>query len=235
MAARVRALFAPPAAAQRAFVPARGAGHGRARPGERFRNPRLPAFLPGEGVPTRQLAASSILRGFRTALPSREALILAAVLNHPWLLDHHAEDLADLEFRHADADRLRRAILDAAAGHSHALLEAAVLREAIVANGLGPVLAKVEAAITHASDWPARAEAAEHDVSAWWNHVITLHRKQRTLHRELKDAERALGADPNDENLQWLRDVQERLSALDGAEASLDDFGTLSGRPLRAL
>ena len=53
------------------------------------------------------------VRGFRSAMPPREALILLAVLNHPWLLDHHVEEFAELEFRHPDADRLRRAILDA--------------------------------------------------------------------------------------------------------------------------
>ena len=46
-------------------------------------------------------------------MPPREALILLAVINHPWLLDTHAEEFAELEFRHPDADRLRAAILDA--------------------------------------------------------------------------------------------------------------------------
>ncbi len=66
-------------------------------------------------MPSARLAASPIVRGTRSALPSREALILLAVINHPWLLDTHAEELAALEFRHPDGDRLRAAILDAAA------------------------------------------------------------------------------------------------------------------------
>jgi DNA primase len=97
------------------------------------------------------------------------------------------------------------------------------------------VLERVETAITHTSDWPARAGAAEHDVAQWWTHVVTLHRKQRTLNRELKDAERALGEEPTDANLAWLRDVQGRLSALDGSEAQIEGFGLSSGRPMRSL
>jgi DNA primase len=97
------------------------------------------------------------------------------------------------------------------------------------------VLTRVEAAITHASDWPARADAAAEDVMQWWAHVVTLHRKQRTLNRELKDAERALGEEPSDANLAWLRDVQGRLSALDGSEAQIEGFGSPSGRPARSL
>ena len=65
--------------------------------------------------------------------------------------------------------------------------------------------------------------------------MIGLHRKQRTLHRELKDAEQALGTEPSEENLRWLRDVQGRLSVMEGAEASLEDFGVLSGRPVRSF
>jgi DNA primase len=112
-------------------------------------------------------------------------------------------------------------------------MEGSILRDAIAAAGLEGVLAKVETAITHTSDWPARPQAAEDDVTSWWNHVITLHRKARTLHRELKEAEVALGAQPSEENLQWLRDVQVRLAALEGSEALIEDFGALSGRPAR--
>jgi DNA primase len=161
--------------------------------------------------------------------------MLLAALNHPWLLDHHAEELAELELRHPDADRLRRAVLDAAAGHAHSPLDSVLLRQALAAAGLKPVLTRLEAALTQQGDWPARPDAAEHDVAAWWNHVVGLHRKQRTLHRELKDAERALGTEPSEENQRWLFDVQGRLSVLEGAEASIEDFGALSGRPARSF
>ncbi|MBX6426024.1 MAG: DNA primase [Variibacter sp.] len=236
-AARVRALFAPAPAGPRERdlalprAPAREPWRRPGRPGAGARPFRFEAAPP---APSPRLAASPLVRGFRAAIPPREALILIAVVNHPWLLDDHAEELAELEFQHADADRLRRGILDAAARHSGEL-GFARLREALGAAGLAPLLARVEAAITHRADWPARPEAAADDVAAWWRHVISLHRKQRTLHKELKDAERALGTDPSEENLRWLRDVQGRLSALEGAEASIEDFGVLSGRAARSF
>jgi DNA primase len=176
---------------------------------------------------------SSIVRGFRSALPTREALILIAVVNHPWLLDSHAEEFSELEFQHPDADLLRRAILAGESGHRPA--DPAARRAAIAERGLNSVLSRVEAAITHASDWPARADAAVEDVTQWWAHVVTLHRKQRTLNKELKDAERALGDEPTDANLTWLRDVQGRLSEVAGNEASIEGFGVSSGRPVRSL
>jgi DNA primase len=156
-----------------------------------------------------------------------------AVANHPWLLEHHSEQFAELEFLNPDADQLRRTILEAATDAVAADPEA--LRTAIAERGLASVLARVDAAITHASDWPARAGAAPEDVTQWWTHVVTLHRKQRTLNRELKDAEHALGEEPTDANLAWLRDVQARLSALDGNEALIEGFGSPSGRPAHSL
>ena len=113
--------------------------------------------------------------------------------------------------------------MDAATG-SHAA-DPEALRAAIAARGLTGVLDWVEAAITHTSDWPARAGASGEDVAQWWTHVVALHRRQRTLNKELKDAERALGEEPTDANLAWLRDVQGRLSALDGNEAQIEGFG----------
>jgi DNA primase len=175
-----------------------------------------------------RLGASPIVRGFKSALPPREALILSAVMQHPWLLESHAEEFAELEFLHPDADLLRRAILEV--GGDDGAPGSKALVDALARRGLEPLLNRVQAAITHTSDWPAREGAAEGDVNQWWAHVVTLHRKSRTLHRELKDAERALGEEPSEANLAWIRDVQGRLAALEGTEALIEGFGASSGR-----
>jgi DNA primase len=227
---RLRALFAPPVKPEpfRRGVrppPARG------RAGERGR-PAQPSPREALRTMSARVGVSSLVRGFRSAIPPREALILLTVTNHPWLMERHAEELAELEFRHPDADRLRRAILDAA---GHGSLDAETLAAALAARELTPVLTRIAAALTHSSDWPTRADAAPADVERWWVHVVTLHRKSRTLHRELKEAERVLGAEPSEENLAWLRDVQERLAALDGTEAEIEGFGASSGRSTRTL
>jgi DNA primase len=227
---RVRALFAPVAREAPRWERGRSAEPSRWQ--SKGRQGRRPSARDGLGGPSARLARSQIVRGARNVLPPREALILLAVINHPWLLETHAEELAALEFRHIDGDRLRRAILDAASGEA---LTPAGIRAAINARELGAVLARVEASITHTSDWPAREGAAEEDVSLWWTHVVSLHRKSRTLHKELKDAEAALGAEPSEENLAWLRDIQGRLAALEGAEALIDGFGAPSGRPVRTF
>ena len=140
---------------------------------------------------------------------------------------------SNLEFMNPDADKLRGAILEAATGHDSD--DTAALRAAIEKRKLAMVLARMEMGLTHVADWPARPGAAKDDVSQWWQHVVTLHRRSRTLNKELRDAERALGEDPSEENFAWLRDVQARLSAFEGTEATIEGFGALSGRLVKGL
>lgn len=233
MDSRLRRLFAPAAAReerkQTAWSAARPAPPGAWRgAGGRAPNP-IDALRPASP----KLATSSLVRSLRSAVPAREALILLAAINHPWLIEREAETLAHLEFRSADADRLRRALLDATAQHPKR--DSRSLRAELESRGLLQILTQVDAALTHPSDWPAQEIAAPEDVSRWWTHVVTLHHKARTLNRELKEAEQALGSEPSEGNLRWLRDVQERLAALDGAEALVEGFGAPSGRPVRSF
>ena len=187
------------------------------------------AFLPLSP----RLQTSSIVRGSRSALPPREALIMLAALNHPWLLETEAEQLADLEFLNSDADTLRRVMLDITASRQPLQpSDGATLRDAVMARDCGAVLQRIEGALTHLADWPAREGAAPEDVRQWWTHVLTLHRKNRTLNKELKEAERALGEELSEQNFAWLRDVRAQLSSLEGTEASIEGFGALSGRPV---
>jgi len=210
-------------------------GRNSSRRGKDWRSASRPgpsALREISGPRSPRLATSPIVRGFRTGLPPREALILLAVINHPWLLETHAEELAEIELRHPDADRLRRAMLDTIGASVH---DAETMRAALTALDLGGIIDRVHNAITHGSDWPARLGAAPEDVAAFWTHVLTLHRRSRTLHKELKSAEQALGSEPSEENFLWLRDVQERLAGVEGTEALIEGFGTSSGRPARSL
>jgi len=228
--ARLRALFAPanastPFSRERGFERSRGQGRDFGRDWKRGqRNPR-DAFA----SPSLRLPSNQMIRGYKSALPPREALMLLAVIQHPFLLETHAEEFAELDFVHPDADLLRRAILEA--GTDEAATDSTALQAALIRRGLESLLKRVKIAITHTSDWPAREGAAEDDVDQWWTHVVTLHRKKRTLNRELKEAERALGDEPSEANWAWIRDVQGRLQALEGTEALIEGFGLSSGRP----
>jgi len=232
---RLAQFLKPPAmAAGMRWQPQRSGERG-AR-GERGRFPRRQAEA-GRNMPyvvvSQQLASSPVHRGFRTAVPRREALILQAALNHPWLLHDHLEELSHLEFRHSDAERLKATLIDIAA--RAATLDPAALKAELFARNLSGVVERVTAAITTASVWGAREGAAPDDVLVTWSQLIGLHRQWHSLLKELKDAEQALGEDASEANYLRLRDVKARLSTMEGTEALIEGFGASSGRGSRAL
>ena len=184
-------------------------------------------------VASQQLAVSPVHRGSRVTVPLREALILQAALNHPWLLHDHLEELSQLEFRHADAERLKAALIDIAA-HA-AALDAAGLRAELSLRDLIEVSERIAAAITTVSVWGTQAEAAPDDVLVTWGQLVALHRQWHSLVKELKDAEQALGRDASEANYLRLRDVKTRLSRVEGTEALIEGFGASSGRGARSL
>ena len=149
----------------------------------------------------------------------------------------HLEELASLEFRHADAERLKNALIDIAAhsaGHA-AILDAEALKTELAARNLTEAMERIALSITTPSVWGARPEAAPDDVLVTWTQLVALHRQWHSLTRELKDAEQALGQDASEANYLRLRDVKARLARMEGTEALIEGFGASSGRGVRSL
>ena len=257
-ATRLRQMFAPPNFAAKA-IGAPGRNFERmfdAQPaGRRFDKGRprgaVASRVPGAFEETYvaaspQLASSPVHRGHRAAIPRREALILQAAINHPWLLHEHLEELAAAEFRHADTQKLKGVLIDVFAHHfaedfaqqsseSGAEAERAALASELTRRGFADLLRRIERTITTPSVWGARPQAAATDVLLTWKQLIALHRQWHSLTRELKDAETALGQDNTEANYARLRDVKARLTSLEGTEALIEGFGASSGRPVRSL
>jgi DNA primase len=181
-----------------------------------------------------QLALSPIMRGQRSALSRREALILQTLINHPWLLHEHLEEVAALELGHPEAHKLRAGIIAAFAHDHHHSPEpteqADKMRIDLEAGGFSQVLQRLELAITTGAVWGVKAGAAREDVLSTWRQLVSLHRQWHSLLRELKDAEVALGEEASEANMAWLRDVKGRIAEVDGTEALIEGFGESSGR-----
>jgi len=239
-AERLRRLFAPQPFAVKRQPPHGRSFADRARPGALAAPPR-----PGRDEPyvaaSPHLASSPVHRGHRAAIPRREALILQAAINHPWLLHDHLEELAVAEFRHVDTQKLKGALIDVFAHHfaddfgADRDAERTALQAELGKRGFNPLLDRIHRTITTPSVWGARADAAAADVLLTWKQLVALHRQWQSLTRELKAAETALGADNTEANYAALRDVKARLSSLDGTEALIEGFGAPSGRPARSL
>src|SRR5664279_935039 len=248
--ARLSQFFAPAQAPRGNFQRGQGQGQGQGQAWRgqdwrergnsnwqpRNRAPQRPA-TGGKNTPyvvvSQQLASSPVHRGHRTAVPKREALILQAALNYPWLLHDHLEELASLEFHHADAEKLKGALIDIAA-HA-AAPDAEAIKAELAGRNLTEAMERIGASITTQSVWGARPDAAPEDVLVTWQQLVALHRQWHSLTRELKDAEQALGQDNSEANYLRLRDVKARLARMDGTEALIEGFGASSGRGVRSL
>ena len=140
---RIRPPFCParsgfnPGPAGR-FAPRGGRGQGAAASRTINRGPYQAA--------SPQLANSPIMRGQRSAMSRREALILQSLINHPWLLHDHLEEVAALELAHPEANKLRAGIIAAFANDHHhspdVEEQAEKMRADLEARGLSPSSSK---------------------------------------------------------------------------------------------
>ena len=165
----------------------------------------------------------------RAALPQRETLIVAVILHHPALLEWHAEDLAHTDFTSSEVARLRDGLLHCLGDHPR---DPDALRIALEASGYGELRHRILLAASRVPHWCLRPDAADVDADQVLRQALALHRKAGALHKELREAEQRLGVDASEQSFAALQDVQARLSALEGTEASVEGFGLLSGRDM---
>ncbi|WP_132030008.1 DNA primase [Aquabacter spiritensis] len=216
LAERFKRLLAPAAS---------GAWSAARRPQGRGRGPAPPPPLAPRGG---DIGRSSAVRGSASSLPRNEALLLFCLINHPWLLEESGEEIAALPFENAEAAGLCRTLVEA---HLDGEIGGEVGAEAVVLpEAVEDIRRRVAVLANPRMDWPAYPDTNAQDVRLWWRQRAALHLKAYTLSRELREAERHMGDDPSEANFAWLRDVRERLSAIEGTEALVEGFGAASGR-----
>ena len=176
---------------------------------------------------TEALKSSALVRGSGD-VPQREALLVLAVINHPALLEQHAETFAAIEFTAPVLDRLRQEIIDIAARCEP--LETGALTDQLEELGLKEDIERLKRRLTHKADWFVDPSAAPRDAETAWLHTLSLHGKSLTLRRELHAAELALSREGTEDNVQRLRALNAELATSDGTEALIEGFGEASNR-----
>ena len=178
------------------------------------------------------LANSPLFRGVTSPISPREGLILLILMNHPDLLAERIDEVAALDFASPEAVALRDALVRwREAGGEETQLLADFMEE----NGLSAAAERLSGMAAHAVLWSVRPEAAAVDAAESLRQALVLHRRAWALNRELREVEARLADHPNERDAARLRDIQTQISALDGAEAAIEGFGALSGRPSRSL
>ncbi|WP_127142612.1 DNA primase [Pelagibacterium montanilacus] len=163
----------------------------------------------------------------------REAVIVMSLVNHPELVQARLEALAEIEFQSLPARQVMAVLLDLVTVHPD--LGPNGVGEALVARGFGPMLERMRSVLSRQGVWQTEAESAQIDAETGLKHALALHYKSVRLNRELKAAELALGEDLSEHSFERLRDIQNQISSVDGTEALIEGFGSLSGRGTRSL
>jgi DNA primase len=92
------------------------------------------------------------------------------------------------------------------------------LRSHLTSLGVDKVIAMAERAITHKSDKFAEPDADAREVEAGWRHAVALHEAQVGLRRALEAAEQAYRAEPSEDALARILEIQDRLGRGVGLE-----------------
>lgn len=193
---------------------------------------------PARGTP--RLVVSDTLRNSRLlragavaeATP-REAVIILTLVNHPELVEGTFEALAGLDCETTPAQKVLSDILALVVRHPD--MTSDDLRSALGVRGHGPALDRMAATLMGQGVWQAGPETAAPDAETGLAHALALHNKKVQLNRELKAAEAALGEDPSEETFERLRDIKNQITTVDGTEALIEGFGSLSGRATRSF
>jgi DNA primase len=222
------------------FQPARDFG----RPVRSSREPRRGGgrggYYTGRDIGTPRLVVSDTLRNSRMLKPGhngeaspREAVILMGLINHPSLAETRLEQLAHLEFGSPAARRLFDALL-------HIVMEdhditGEGLRAALGARGFGADIDRMDAMLTGQGIWQIGPEAATIDAETGLRHALALHYKSVELNKALKAAENALDVEWTEDSFKVLQDIKNQITTVDGTEALIEGFGSLSGRATRSF
>jgi DNA primase len=151
-------------------------------------------------------------------VPQREALLMRTLLNHPWLLEEHAEEIAALTLTSPGLMRLRDALLMLQASDNS--LDRRELRSQLEGLSLDKAVDLVERAITHKSDKFAEPDADRAEVETGWRHALALHTRQVGLRVALEAAERAWHEEGSEEALARICEIQRLVAGSEATEAS---------------
>lgn len=175
------------------------------------------------------VAASSSLRQSTlvapgNGLPQREVLLVRTMLNHPWLIDEYAEEIAAIQFTSEGLRSVRDGVLSAHAIENS--LDISGLRSHLTQLGLDRFVELVERSVTHRCDKFVEPDADAAEVETGFCHSLALHESQVGLQGSLREAETAWIEEGNDGTaLERIGETNQRPPE----EAEIAGFSTKAG------
>lgn len=158
-----------------------------------------------------RLRQSAVVRGPKKGMSPREALVLEAVINHPWLLEDFSEEFAELTFVRKELSAFRDVILQAQISLSGQNgLDREDLRVHLKESGFSDILERVGAARIGIDRWVRATDRSPAVIEESWQQLLDIYRQQMALQKELDGAERAYREEDSEENLVKVVDLNAR-------------------------
>ena len=167
-----------------------------------------------------ELSRNLMTRQHGEAGLNREALILRALINHPFMLDELSEELSTVTFTNALLGAMRDSLLSLHAEQSP--LDSAAITTHLSASGHNDALGLIERAMTHKSDRFIETDAAEDRVRMGLRDALA-EQEKAILKAALNaaDLQNALG-EGSEEAYAQLLDLEARLRAVDARATAID-------------
>jgi DNA primase len=209
---------------EKAFGPERRPWRGRpGRPGGRepgLREPGLRGPGPREPGSWRGTGGGEAARAGTIGLAQqREEVLIAILLRHPDLLHEHGEAVAHVPVARPDLDKVRRAIIDLAAGHPD--LDSGSLTNYLTEKGFARVVETVFART--AVNGFAAAGADPRTAATGLAHILGLLEEQEAR-REAEIAERELAENPSRENLARFEAKRQLVESGESRRRDIDEI-----------
>ncbi len=157
---------------------------------------------------TSSLLASQIVQPSAPSSAPREALLVMAIVRHPWLLDEHLEEIASVHLDDPGCNHLRNALLTL--HQTEETLDNEKLLGHLSDAGYGAELERLYRACAHNADPHFASGANREHVLEGWQHVMMLHGKAG-VPRSLLEAESDYVSEPTSENFSKLRAVVQQV------------------------
>jgi DNA primase len=183
--------------------------------------PRRQPWTPGQrqwkGAPLTPSGPLRKLPSLADTRVRRERSLIALVLAHPALLVHVDEALGDIEFSRPELDRLRHAVLEAAARFP--TLDSETLRRHLSDNNLAGVADSLSSSSTFRPQ-VFRPDAELDEVWRQFAETASLLRRETLVTVELRQEETALAEAMNEQTLRRFLAVKRQASETVSAQAS---------------
>jgi len=154
---------------------------------------------------------------------SREAAILAMLIYHPALWETNFDMLTRLEFGNARLRQLHQSMLEILAEWQPQ--DGVAMRKLLIQQGQEQVVTEIDVLMQGLGLHKIMVEASFEDVGTILKQALHLHMRARTLHKQLREIEMEVMANPQAQHFSMLADVKAELEATDATQALIEGFG----------